>query len=451
MNSLSRFARMALVAAVAFALPATAGATVKKDGAWPSADKKVDLEFDGKPSEGLQKLASEAGWSLVVSKAIAVDEHDVHIDVEDQPADAVLEALFTESNVVATRNGTLITVTPAPSGSTAAPPPTAPQAAPPTPPTPPIPPAPPAPSVRGEDKNVVGGSLVIHKDEIVHTVTVTGGSAKVEGTVTGDLVVLGGSAKVQSGARVIGNATVMGGSLKIEDGARVDGDVAVMGGSVKREEGAIIGGKLVDREHKGRVKVSLDDGNVSTSVKTDDGDDRRSQPRSRIADAAHSFGRKVTAMSLLFVFGCVLLALATGRMERLRIEAAARPMRSFALGLVGSIAGGIAAIIAIVVLCITVVGIPLAVLGTLLAVFAVYGAIAAVLTTFGAAVLGHKTQNVYVHLLFGCGAFLLASSLPWIGGLVTFAVTMIAIGSLFSTRLAGFLEKKKPATTMGLV
>ncbi len=120
------------------------------------------------------------------------------------------------------------------------------------------------------------------------------------------------------------------------------------------------------------------------------------------------------------------------------------------LGIVGSIVGGIAALIAIVILCITVVGIPVALFGILLAVFAVYGAIAAVLTTFGAAVLGHKTQNTYVHLLFGCGVFLVASSLPFVGGLVTFAVTMIAIGTLVATRLAGFLDKKKPKT-MGLV
>lgn len=440
MNPQLRWFRFLLIALVAFALPATAGATLKKEGEWPATEKKVDLDFDGKPSEGLQKLASEAGWSIVVSKAIAVDEHDVHIAVDDQPADAVLEALFAESNVVAKRNGTLVVVTPATAAATATPVE--------APAPPPVPAAPPMPSARGEDKNVVGGSLTVGKDEIVHTVTVTGGSAKIDGTVTGDLVVFGGSAKIHRGARVVGNVAVMGGSVKIENGARVDGNVGAMGGSVKTEDGAILGGKIVDDDHKGNVKVTVHDGDVHTAVTEDDG--ARSHGRSRIAEAAHSFGRKVTAMSLLFVFGCVLLALATGRMERLRVETAARPMRSFALGLVGSVVGGIAALVAIVVLCITVVGIPIALFGVLLAVFAVYGAIAAVLTTFGAAVLGHKTQNTYVHLLFGCAAFLVASSLPFVGGLVTFGVTMIAIGTLVATRLAGFLEKKKPKG-MGLV
>jgi len=305
------------------------------------------------------------------------------------------------------------------------------------------------PTARGEDKNVVGGSLTIRKDEIVHTVSVTGGSAKIDGTVTGDLVVAGGSAKLHKGARVVGNITVMGGSVHIDKGARVDGHVAAMGGSVKSDEGAIIGGTVVDDQHKGNVKVSIDDdGDLHTAV---DGEDRSSSG-GKVHNAVQSFGRKVTQMSLLFVFGCVLLALLTGRMERLRIETAARPMRSFALGLIGTLLGTIAGVIAIVILCVTVIGIPIAVLGLLATVFAVYGAIAAVLTTFGAAVIGHKTKNTYVHLLFGCGVVLIASSLPVVGGIITFAVTMIAIGTLVATKAAGFLEKKRPTPpAMGLV
>lgn len=438
MKSLFKLLRFLLVVLVAFALPASAGATLKKEGVWPAEEKKISLDFDGKPSEGLQELAKSAGWSLVVAKGTEIDLHQVHIDVDDQPADVVLEALFAQSNAVATRNGTLITVVPMSGANTA-------NAA----PAPPALPAPPAmPTARGEDKNVVGGSLHIHKDEIVHTVTVTGGSAKIDGTVTGDLVVMGGSAKLHKGARVVGNITVMGGSVKIEKGARVDGHVAAMGGSVKSDEGAIIGGTVVDDDHKGNVKVSIDDdGDLQTTAS-----DANDSTKGKLQSAAQSFGHKVTAMSLLFVFGCVLLALLTGRMERIRVETAARPMRSFALGLLGSVLGGIAAVVAIVILCITVVGIPIAVLGILTAVFAVYGAIAAVLTTVGAAIIGHKTKNEYVHLLAGCAAFLIASSLPFVGGLVTFAVAMIAIGTLVSTKAAGFLDKKhRVPPAMGLV
>ncbi len=452
MNPLSQLARVGRVASLvtlALFIPLAAEAAVHKEGAWPASDKKVSFEFDGKPSDGLVKLAEEAGWSLVMSKGITVAEHDVKINVDDQPADAVLEALFAESDVVARRNGSLITITASPSsGATGAT-----GATPPTPPTTPaavdhlpaIPSVPPVPTVRGEDRNVFGSSLVIGKDEIVHTVSVTGGSAKIFGTVTGDLVVAGGSARIEDGARVVGNATVFGGSLKVVSGARVDGDVGIVGGVLKREEGAIIGGKVVDSgsgKH-GNVKVSMHDGEVSTEV---EGSRKRESGPSRISEAAHSFGQSVTNMSLLFVFGCVLLALGTRRMETLRVEAAARPMKAFAMGIVGSIC----ALVAVVAMCITVVGIPFAILVVLLGVLSVYASIAAVLTTVGAAVTGHKSTNPYVHLLAGCVLFLLAGLVPYIGGVVTAAVILIAIGTLVTTRLAGLVDGR-PRRTNGLV
>jgi predicted membrane protein len=312
-----------------------------------------------------------------------------------------------------------------------------------TSPTPPAPLAvPPVPTVRGEDRNIVGSSLVVGKDEIVHTVTVTGGAAKIYGTVTGDLVVAGGSAKIEPGGRVVGNATVFGGSLKVESGARVDGDVGIVGGVLKREEGAIVGGKVVDSSsgHAGATKVTVHDGEVSTEVETK----KRTSGRSRLTEAVSSFGHSVSNMSLLFVFGCVLLALATRKMETLRVEVAARPMKSFAMGIVGAFCG----LIAITAMCITVVGIPFALLAALLAVFSVYASIAAVLTTFGAAVAGHKWKNPYVHLLVGCVAFLVVGLIPFVGGLATLVLVMISIGALVSTRLAGVVKRRTPKPDM---
>jgi len=456
MTRFSRFSRMAPFVMLALSLPLPALGSVRKEGTWPASEKKVSFDFDGRPSAGLEKLASEAGWSLVVSKGIAVGEHDVKIDVEDQPADAVLDALFAESNVVARRTGSLVVVTrddgrataePAP-GIAPAPPVVAPFAPPALSPPPPLPPPPgplatsiplppPVPTIRGEDRSVFGDSFVVEKGEIVHTVTVTGGSVKVYGTVTGDLVVAGGSAKIEPGGRVVGNATVFGGSLKVDNGARVDGDVGIVGGSLKREEGAVIGGKVVDSADegkKGRVNVAMKDGELSTSVH----EGSREGRRSTFTETAHEVGQAVTRMALLFVLGCVLLALAGRRMETIRVETAARPMKSFAMGIVGALG----AVVALAAACITIVGIPFAAMALLTGVVAVYGSIAAVLTTVGAAAIGHKTTNVYAHLLCGCAAFLVVGAIPYVGGLVTFVLTMVAIGALVTTRLAGFADRR---------
>jgi hypothetical protein len=443
--------------ALAFALPFSAGAAVKKEGNWPVTEKKVDLTFDGAASDGLKKLAKEASWSLVIANGVGVDRDgaDVHVDVKGQPADAVLEALFVGQDVVAHRNGSLVTIRPAKAEPEKAavpavppvPPVPPPAAVPEPPPPPPVPAA--VPSVRGEDRNVVGGSATIKKGEVVHTVTLAGGTLKVEGTVTGDLVVAGGSAKVLRGAHVVGNATVFGGGLKIENGGRIDGDVAVMGGSVKREKGAIVGGHVVDSSrHSDDDDDDDDDDDKSDRAHPDPAPP--AQHRSHVKAAIEDFGKAMTKMSLLFVLGCVLLALLGPRMERVRVDIASRPMRAFAIGLVTTLVGSIGAGILLAVLCITILGIPVAIALVLFAVLAVYGGIAAVLTTCGAAVLGHRTQNPYVHLLVGCGAFLVLSSIPWIGGLVTFALTMISIGALVATRVGGLLDRfaKRPPSNL---
>ena len=418
--------RVVHILAVLFVLlaPVSAGATVKKEGTWPSHDHRVSFDFDGPPNEGLKELAKEAGWSLVVSKSVAMNAQDVHIDVDEQPADAVLDALFVDSNVVATRNGTLVTISNAgtPTTDTATPPPPVPPPAPNSPP--------PVPTVRGEDRSFMGSSHTVEKDDVVHDLQVTGGSVTIRGVVTGDLVVTGGSAEIEGTGRVVGDVVVMGGSVHLAKGSRVDGDVATVGGSVDKDEGAFVGGD-VSNTGKGKGKHGKSHGSSSSGSSHDDSAHGKLQ----------EIGQTISKMALLFVFGCVLLALATRRVDTLRVEVASRPMRSFALGILGAMG----AFVAVCVMCITIVGIPFAIMLVLAGVLATYGSIAAVLTTFGAAVIGHKSKSAYVHLLVGCLAFLILLPIPFVGGIVAFAVTMIAIGTLIATKI-GSEVKMAPAT-----
>lgn len=436
-KDIARFGSIAAVTALLVAVPFGAGAAVKKEGTWPAAEaeKKVSFEFDGKPSAGLKKLAHEAGWSLVLSKGVADGETDVHIDVADQPADVVLEALFAQANVVAKRTGTLVTIVDDEATKTAAPAPapTVDAAV-----TPDVPAAalvaPPIPTVRGEDREALGGLVKVEPNEVVHTVTVTGGSAEVRGTVTGDLVLVGGKAVVKKGGRVIGNAQTMGGKLVLEDGARIDGDVEMVGGKLERATGASIGGKVSgsgfghDDMHESVDEDDRDALAKGTSTSKSGG----------LAEAGHAIAARISKLSLLFVLGCVLLALMGGRMDSLRVEVAARPMKSFALGILASMG----AIVTAIVLSITIIGIPLVVFGVLVGVIAFYGAVAAILTTVGAALAGHRTSNVYVHLLLGCAILFVIGAIPYLGGLVSFVLAMMSIGVLVTTRGGGLLDKR---------
>ena len=125
-------------------------------------------------------------------------------------------------------------------------------------------------------------------------------------------------------------------------------------------------------------------------------------------------------------------------MMTLRAEVAARPMRSIALGFVGSFAS----VVILVALCVTIIGIPIAIVALLVAILAVLGAMTAVLGVAGEALLRHKTENPYVHLAVGCALFVAVSWIPWIGAVVGGALVLAAIGVLVATRFAGLLPGK---------
>jgi hypothetical protein len=236
--------------------------------------------------------------------------------------------------------------------------------------------------------------------------------------------------KIHPGAHVHGDATAVGGSLTVDDGATVDGDVGVVGGVLHRGEKANIGGD----ERTGRVKVDVDD----------EEDEPSDEPAARgwtLSGISREVGEAMTRSALLFVFGAVVLALATRRMDDLQHEIAARPMRSFALGVVGALTG----ILLLVALTITVIGIPIALIAVLLGMLLTYAGVCAVLTVVGAALLRHKTRNPYIHLAAGCALFLVVGAIPYLGTLAMFAVVLMGMGSVVATRGTGLFASRKVA------
>lgn len=410
-------------------------AAVRFDGTWPDADKPISVEATKlKRGDALRKVADAAGWSVVL-QGVPSDEVDLH--VTKQPAGKVLALLLSDQRYVASRDGDLISIAPdtsAPSGvgsaaalaASAAPSGALPAASAP----------PPSGSVEEEaeepvtekeaeekapDRVISGGSVRVEKDEVVHDVVVFGGNADVLGTATGDVTVIGGYARIHPGAHVHGDATAVGGKLTVDDGARVDGDVGVVGGVLDKGKGADVRGVSKEGKH-GRVRVSVSD---------DDKPDRWSA-----SGLLHEIGSSITRTALLFVFGAIFLALAAERMQALQGEIAARPMRSMALGVVGALVT--AAVM--IALCVTIVGIPFAVVAALLAAILIYVGVCAALTVLGAALLRHRTTNPYIHLGLGCALFLLIGWLPYLGTIATIVVGLVGFGSLLATRGAGFVR-----------
>lgn len=168
-----------------------------------------------------------------------------------------------------------------------------------------------------------------------------------------------------------------------------------------------------------------------------------------IQQGLHLFGHgverveeAVTGMAVLFTFGAVLLALLGGRMEKLELEVAARPARTFALGVVGFVV----AVAAVAVLCVTLVGIPFAIIGVIAGTFAASAGVVAALVVLGNALAGHRTKNRYLHLGLGCAIYLVLGNIPWLGDMVDFTVICFGIGALVASRGAGSWTKPATAT-----
>ncbi|MEJ7733861.1 MAG: hypothetical protein WKG00_32285 [Polyangiaceae bacterium] len=207
--------------------------------------------------------------------------------------------------------------------------------------------------------------------------------------------------------------------------------MATLGGNLDRADGAVIGGEV--QENSKRVEKTFGDGGGG---REHDGGGRGESWLSRAGREAAS---AITLASLLFVLGTVFIALAGSRMEKLQTEVAARPMRTFALGVVGTFA----AAVLFVALCVVVVGIPFAIVGVLLFALGTGAGFCATLTTIGAALVRHRAQSPYLHLAVGTLLWLVVSAIPWIGDLVTAVIVFIGIGTLVATRAAGFAEPRR--------
>ncbi|MBN2194017.1 MAG: hypothetical protein JW751_14475 [Polyangiaceae bacterium] len=381
-----------------------AAAEVSFEGDWPATEKIVSLSVEKEPRAAvIRELAEQAGWSVVLE---ASPEGNVDLLVERQPADKVLEALLREGSWIAHREGDLVSVArhePAAKATVSAP-------SAPLPPSPAVaPPSAAASSKRGKDRFVAGSSLTIHAGETVKDLVVLGGAAEVLGTVTGDLAVFGGTATVRSGGRVMGDCVVFGGSLNVDAGGSVDGDQAAFGGDV-RQDGEV----------------------VEEGIPLHPDWDHRPAPWTGPHIAAR-IAQRTASSAMLFLFGAVLLALASQRMESLQVAFAARPLRSLLQGFLAFLL----LVLATVLLVVTCIGIPIAAALLLGSLFAANAGLCAILATVGTALIQHRSQNPYVHLAVGCALYLVVGMVPFAGGFATFLLGLMGLGTVVLTRGAG--------------
>jgi hypothetical protein len=185
-------------------------------------------------------------------------------------------------------------------------------------------------------------------------------------TVTGDVVAIGGSVRVDG--TVTGDAVAIGGGLELGPHADVLGDAVSIGGELKRDLGAHIGGKVVDMGG-----FNFDFGPLRRG---------RSSGRFLMPFGFPFFGATTGLVALMSTIARVIMLCAltslvvlVGRehVERAGARAAAEPIKAGAIGLLAQLLFIPLLVITILVLVVTIIGIPLLVLipFALLALFVV--------------------------------------------------------------------------------
>jgi len=307
-----------------------------------------------------------------------------------------------------------------------------------------------------------GGSVTIQEGETVGDLSAAGGSVTVHGTVDGDLEAVAGSVLVTG--RVTGDVEVAGGSVVLARGAEIGGSVEAGTGSFVLEEGARVGGDLTvgagDVVVAGTVEDSLRAGAESLRIASTavvGGDVEYDAEEYTLEDGAEvggtvtqvddldvgtfpgapGFGGGLPAVpgwagtvyGLLsaFLLGAVLLLALPGVSGRVVERVTGEPGTAAAVGLL--VLFGTPVVLLLV--AITVVGIPLALAGTLL-----FALLLMVAWVYGQYALGTwllslaDVDSRWAALAIGLVVVALLGAVPVLGGLVTLAVVLLGLGGI---------------------
>ncbi|WP_342381839.1 hypothetical protein NVS55_19790 [Myxococcus stipitatus] len=450
------------------------------------AAKTIDVSFRGSLRDALKTIANKGGLNLVVTGDLDVPA-EVHL--RGVTAEQALRTVARAYSLRLENDGAITTLrpmtaqekdaqaqgTPAPASPAAAP--AAPQAAAsPAPPAPPEPP--PSPSETGDDvesavnealsgvelesmhevreqireklkqtrdeikrsrrsggRNVVarGQSLEVKEDQFVQSAVVYGGNLVVKGSVENDAVAFGGNLIIHG--HVSGDAHAFGGNVILKNGASVEGDVSSFGGNVEREDQSHVEGSI--NTFGGANIASIVDGEIRKGLKEglkearNPGADRDHSDDDEDNDNGGGLASLILTFAVLFGLGFLGQMFVPNRMKLLGDEIRARPLQSGLTGLFGMLA----MIPLTVVLCVTIIGIPAAVLLWMAAPLAVALGFAAVASEVGARIpvmRGRKTQAIVLAL--GLLVTLVVGSVPVVGIIVSSLVALVGLGAVIRTR-----------------
>lgn len=177
-----------------------------------------------------------------------------------------------------------------------------------------------------------GGDITVERDEVVEgDVVALGGSIQVDGEVQGDVVAVGGSVRLGPTASVQDNVVVVGGALTRDPGAHVGGRVSEV------RTGAFGAARMRERWNPMRLWGST------------------------FGSVLALFGT-LTRVAILCLLASLVVLFGQGYMERAASHAASQPLKAGAIGFLAQLLFVPVFLTIIIMLVVTIVGIPLLVL-----------------------------------------------------------------------------------------
>lgn len=310
----------------------------------------------------------------------------------------------------------------------------------------------------GAAESMVGGTVVIESGETVNDVTATGGEIVVRGTVDGDLRAYGGDVHIAEGGEVTGIVRAYGGDVRIDGAVQgnalvyagtttlgetgtvdrsfgavgsdvtiagsVGADANVVASSITLTDSAVIGGSL-------NYYGTLQDQGGTVEGDIQNADDLALGPPTE----AITFGFIGFMLLADLILGAVLLRIAPDFADAATDTVATEPLYTLGTGL----AAVLGVILTVIVLTITIIGLPFAVALLMLAVvlgwFArVYGQY-----TVAAAVLGRVgVEDRYLALVVGVVGVTLLGLVPYAGPILAALAYLLGTGIVVLGLRAGY-------------
>ncbi len=283
------------------------------------------------------------------------------------------------------------------------------------------------PPING-DKVVVGQIFTLKEDQ----------------TLNGDLAVIGGTVNLETGSRVVGDVVIIGSTLEMD--GTVTGNIMALGGSVSLGSNSVIEGSFnnygskLNQENGARIE-----GSQISNVPFEFNFDKFNSPE--IPDTPVKAARQ-TAGFMAKMLWAVLQILAMGGLamlilliapkptERIANSIRKQPFTHWGVGLLTAFAFP-----AIIVVCfITIIFIPLGLIGIMAMVLAVFYAWIAMGYEVGRRLFNNQA-NLSQPVVAGLGTVIISvvgrilGAIPCIGWLLVSALSFFGLGALILTRV----------------